>query len=188
MIYFYHFFQFFFSYLLCSNYFNEPTSFRLNFSDLCALSCLQHIVQQMIKIISKMSCSCCKNPSIALFLFLCVRVCVSVCNCRAADEKGDAIPAVKKATHTHTDAPKRMQSRRRINRWALSQGAKQITSRYDICRQADRGGRSVPAGREQQLTAPSPGISFHSWRWEEEDGGGFRLGFPVFSLLQTYIF
>ena len=119
---------------------------------------------------------------------VCVRVCVSVCNCRAADEKGDAIPAVKKATHTHTDAPKRMQSRRRINRWALSQGAKQITSRYDICRQADRGGRSVPAGREQQLTAPSPGISFHSWRWEEEDGGGFRLGFPVFSLLQTYIF
>lgn len=59
-------------------------------------------------------------------------------------------------THTHrlpqtanTQAHKHTQ--RAGGAWALSQAAKQITSRFDICRQADRGGRFVPAGREQRL-------------------------------------
>lgn len=71
-----------------------------------------------------------------------------------------------RSQHTHTRIHTYTQTRRRVSRWALSQAAKQITSRYDIYRQADRGGRSVPAGREQQLTAPSPGISPPSWERE----------------------
>lgn len=94
-------------------------------------------------------------------------VCVCVSNRRPADKVGDAIPAVRRRkevnTHKHTHTEKHKPEARE-SRWALSQAAKQITSRYDICRQADRGGRSVPAGTEQQLTAPAPGMSSPSPR------------------------
>lgn len=95
-------------------------------------------------------------------------------------------------THTHSIT----QSRRRVSRWALSQAAKQITSRYDICRQADRGGRSVPAGREQQLAAPSPGISSPSWqreretwKWRRETGinWGFQFCFYAYPVSSSYL-
>lgn len=116
---------------------------------------------------TQISHQCSKNPSIILRVHTSV-----IAGWQIKREMPFQLWGDSGGQHTHTHSI--TQSRRRVSRWALSQAAKQITSRYDICRQADRGGRSVPAGREQQLAAPSPGISSPSRERERHGSEGER--------------